>query len=269
MEKKKKENSYAEKTSGYLKDSWKNLITSFKSLDKRILHVVIYDLLFFIICFGVFYLFKLLITLKAEPLKGFKLDESALVPGSDLAANTQLLKGFYNTMLFYVILFALILVLVYIFANLLIWIQVTGRKPRKIKFNFAKNFFLINIIWVITWLILFLVVINSLRPETTYFWMLGFIVFYAHLTAIMYISYFKSARIRKAVKQAFNIGFAKIHHFIVPYVFVAVIFYIINNVLRLFIQLPDTYRIFASTIILLFYFAWLRFYVYSFVKDLV
>lgn len=252
----------------YIKGSWKNFISSFRTLDRRILHVVVYDLVFFIICFGLFYLFRKVLVSKLGSIAGFNIGAEGFQPGPELAANAEIAKSMYSVFVAYIIIFLLIGIALYILANLLIWAQIAEKRLKKMKKKFAGKFFLMNFIWIAAWIALFFLVMNSIRTEKAMHWILGFGIAYAHLTTVMYISYFKSAKAKKAVSQAFSTGIGKIHYFIVPYAFAIALFYIVNYIAGLLQPLPDSYQMFAATVLVLFYFAWLRIYIYSFARDL-
>jgi hypothetical protein len=257
------------KAEKYLKNSWKNFIETFRSLDKSILHIVLYDLAFYIVCFILFYKFRDIIVSKGQEIVGLDLSTAVLKSVEVAGVQVEVVKSFYNTLLFCTVLFAAIAALAYILSNLLIWSTIAGKKLKKLNKRFVGYFFLMNIIWVIAWGVLFFIVATGMRPELVPRWALIFTVIYSHLTALMYIAYFKRAKAGRAVKTAFNTGFAKIHNFIVPYFFAAAVFVAINIILKAFDTLPPKTFMFISTITALFYFAWLRIYVYSFARDLV
>ncbi len=258
----------------YLKSTFNNFISSFKNIDRTIIFIVAYKLIFYAACVFMFFKFRDILLVKAEPLMGIDPGVIRGGPSPELSAVAETIKSFYIGIVMYALIFVLILLAVYIAANFLIWSRITRKKIKNTKHVFAARFFLLNVLWVVPWLFLAAIIVRSVRVEVLIEWMLGMVLLYIHLTAVLYISYFKTGKAARAVRKAFDIGFTKIHYFMVPYLFAAIIFTILNIVLAPFknyaIVLGGLSRTNTFTLIaFLFYAAWLRIYIYSFAKDLV
>ena len=160
----------------------------------------------------------------------------------------------------------------YTLTNLFIWAFVTEKK--KLKKPFVKKFFVLNMIWVIGWFALSMIIFSGLKSEVFLKWALSIVLIYSHLTTIMYISYFTKGNAVNAFKKAFDIGITKIHYFIVPYIFAGILFVLMNKVIAPFQNVafttlsPDLATI-IGVVIFMFYGAWLRMYMYSFVKRFI
>ncbi|MBN2111659.1 hypothetical protein JW707_01030 [Candidatus Woesearchaeota archaeon] len=252
----------------YIKEKYSEFIEGFKSLDRTLLFVVVYNLVFYI---SVVISYSKMLDIMydmSQPLMAIAastLSESVQILDSQIAT----FKMFYFSMIGYAALFLIILYLIYSLTNLFMWSAITKTKLRKSSRNFILKFFGLNLAWLVAWAVLVFILLLSLRTETVPFWFVAAILIYAHTTTIAYIAYFKRKKICVSIKSAFNTGFAKLHKFLIPYVFALIVFIIINAV---FTPIGNMLYKGVNTIFLiafLFYSAWLRIYVYSFAKKLV
>ena len=252
----------------YLKSKFDEFINSFKTLDRTLLYIVVYKLVFYIAIVISYNKFASILQEKSGPILAIassSISHSAEVLSSQAAT----LKGFLFSMLGYLIFFVIILYIIYTLMNLFIWSTITRTKLKKSSKNFIMKFFGLNLIWLIGWIVVIFLLLMSLRKETVPYWFAGVAFVYSHLTVLLYIAYFKRKKISRSLKSAFNTGFAKLHKFIIPYILAVVVFAIVNAVFT-----PIGTRLYTGVntvflIAFLFYAAWLRIYIYSFAKKLV
>ena len=139
---------------------------------------------------------------------------------------------------------------------------------------FIKKFFVLNMLWVIGWFLLSIFIFSGLKPEVFLKWAVGIVLIYSHLTAIMYIAYFTKGNAVKSLRKAFDIGITKIHYFIIPYIFAGILFLLLNTAISpfqnfAFTNLGPNSATIVGVVIYMFYGAWLRIYLYSFVKRFI
>lgn len=251
----------------YLKNKWAEFIESFKNLDKGILMIAMYRLIFY---FAVIFSWKKLsgmILGGIEPLVAFASTASELTSAEMFKQQTLAFQSFYTSVIIYFIIAVLVTVTVYIATNMLIWNTITGKKLKKSKFEL--RFLGMNLIWVLAWGLLSFLLLMSIRTNVIAFFFLGIVLLYAHLTTLLYIAFYKKKKIGKSIRSAFGTGFAKIKSFIVPYLLAFVLFLLLNFAVaplgRITVIPVNT----IYFIVFLFYFAWFRTYIYSFAKKLV
>ena len=258
----------------YLISALGNFRDSFKNLDRTILFIVAYKLVFYIASILLILNLRNIILKKGEPLLGIDPEILRMGQGPELAALSESVRSFYSQITMYAVLFCILILALHIAANFLIWAAITGKRIRKVKPCFALRFFAMNILWVALWAFLAAIAFMSIRPEVFFKWAFGIVLVYSHFTAVVYISYFKGSRAARSLKKAADVGINKIQHFIVPYALAGLIFLALNIALaplsRLTMfsgRLTASYA--AVFIVFLLYAAWLRIYIYSFAKKLV
>lgn len=254
------------KTINYIKETFSNFVDSFRNLDKTILYVVVYNFVLYISSYAVFR--KMLDSFmdKAAPI--FDIATQNAYGASDVILQNQvgIIRTFRHAFWSHGVSFLVIIFLIYTLINLIVWAAITNKKLKRSRFEL--NFFGLNLMWVAGTAIIVYFFSSSFKPESIAIGLFILMLIYSHLTTILYIAYFKKKKIGKSVKSAFNTGFAKLHHFILPYAFAAAIFIILNAILM---PIGNSLRQHSNTIFFitfLFYFAWLRIYIYSFAKKL-
>lgn len=253
----------------YIKKTFRNFIKSFKSLDRTMLYIVVYKLVFYLAVLAFYGKFVEIMVKRVQPV--FAMVTTTVSPESKelLKAQIGTIKGFYWSIAIYAIIFALILFLIYALTNLFIWSAITDTKLRKSRASFILKFYGLSAIWFIAWSVLVLMVIWSIKINVVLYWFLAIALLYSHLTTLLYISYFKGKGLGKSIKSSFNTGFAKLQNFILPYVFAALVFLLLNILLIPLGRIIHTNLMTVYFIVFIFYFAWLRLYIYSFARDLV
>ncbi len=253
----------------YLREAGRNFINTFKALDRTIFLVVVYNLVFYLLLLAAYMKYISLIATTAEPLLKWGVGDFASVSKETAQSYMATIDMFYINMALYAVLFLVLVLAVYALTNLLVWGAITSTDLRKQKLNFFLRYSALNLVWCSAWALLFAVVVWSVKKEAIAYWLLAIALLYGHLTAALYISYFRKKRVGKSIRSAFDIGLANIHRFIVPYLLAAAVFIALNLVVFPFQNLYLTHLTTVNFIIFLFYFAWLRIYIYSFAKNLV
>jgi hypothetical protein len=230
---------------------------------------VVYKLVFYLAVLAFYGKFVEIMVKRVQPV--FSMVTTAVSPESKALLQSQIgtIRGFYWSLAIYAIIFALILFLIYALTNLFIWSAITDTKLRKSRASFISKFYGLSAIWAVALSVLFLIVAVSIRTKAVLYWFLVIALLYSHLTTLLYISYFKGKRLGKSIKSAFNTGFVKLQHFILPYVFAVLVFVLLNMLLMQMGRIIYTNLMTVYFIVFIFYFAWLRLYIYSFARDLV
>ncbi len=264
-----------EKAKDYVKSSFRELKGSFKSLDRTILFVTLYNLVFFFASITIGLRYSSLFTERMNRLfGGVDFNAVRMGPSPELAGLAGVVKSFYWTMIFYFVVLWLIMFALLAVTNFLIWISITRKKLKKTKPGFAGRFLALLFGWSAVWSLIFFEIFISIKPEVLLKWLAIVYLVYAHLTTLLYIAYFKRGNVRKALKNSFAAGFGKFQHFVMPYIYAGIIFFVLNKVLvpiqRYTVILGEFNGVNVSTfIIFIFFGAWLKIYIYSFAKKLV
>lgn len=253
----------------YLREAGRNFIGSFRTLDRGIFLIVVYRMVFYISVIVAFTKYQSVMIKSIEPISAFGVSDFANLSESTMISVSSALKSVYFSLFLYAALFGIAILLVYSITNFLIWAAITSTKINKSRIRFMLRFIGLNYIWAIAWAVLFVLIAVSIRREVVGYWGIALILLYSHFTALLCISYFMKKRIGKSIKSAFSTGFGKIQHFVVPYVLAAAVFMVINLVFMPLQRHYATYLNIVNIILFLFYFAWLRIYIYSFAKKLV
>lgn len=265
MKKQKKGKSKLKK---YLVKTAAGFFNSFAKLDRTILYIVVYKLVFYLGLLGCYKVSSMVFFQKSMPLFKLAASDASVQTKEVLQTYIQAIHTFYIEMALYAALFAIIIFAIYSLTNLLIWSAITGKKLKKKDMKFSAGFFGLSAVWVLTWVMIMLLAVLSVRTEVVALWIVPITLFYGHFTNLAYISYFKRGKVFKSIRSSFGVGTSKLGAFILPYILTLVGFIIINLVLML---IPIFIKIRPMTlyfIVFLFYFAWFRIYVYSFAKKL-
>jgi hypothetical protein len=254
------------KTTEYLKETFENFKDSFRNLDKTILYVVVYNMVFYLASYAVYTKMLSKFMEKAQPVFDIATENVYGASEAVIESQVHIIRSFRFAFWSYGIGFIIAIFLLYALVSLLVWGAITKKKLKPSKFEL--NFFLLNLIWIVGAGIIIYLMASSFKLESLALGLLALMLIYAHLTTILYIAYFKKKKIRKSIKSAFNTGIAKIHHFIVPYVFALAVFIVLNIIIRPIGAAAQAYMNIIFFIAFLFYFAWLRIYIYSFAKKL-
>lgn len=249
------------KKEGYFKKNYRIFRDSFKKIDLRIFQIIFFDLVFYS-----------LIPLIA--ITTFKMIESKAktinLPMSLLQLETENaekllsdLTGFYFLLIATVILILLTIIIDWSIFKGLAW---GFTVKRKFNFKFFLRFFLLNLAWLGIFIILIFLFAFAFKQELLPIYMSILLIVWIYFTNIIYALFTKKGDL-KSIKKAFKLGFTKVHYFILPYTVLLVILLIIYFIMSLITFLPYGIGLALIILILLFYFAWARFYIVDVVSE--
>ena len=228
---------------------------------KQVLLSTIYDTVFWLLFFATTYVLGIIINKETAMLKNINFNQQAVLAQGIAQANITLLKTFAAKIAFYALIYLLIIALFYTLMKGIIWLTLLNKKPTK---QYFKQFYKLNLLWGIIWLAIFIFVLIGVQTEYRNYLAIIAFAFYLHMTTIAQTTF----TVKNTIKEAFNAvimtGIGKIHYFILPYSFSAVIYWLLTRILQ-FIPTQTTAIIVAAMLIALFYLAWLR----NYVKDVI
>src|SRR3989344_6848933 len=196
------------------------LINSFKRINLRFFLILAFDILFYFILMQTGNFFLKIIEKKAA-----NVDLAQNLLGLDQQAASGLLTSLRGFFFFLIISAILFLVLEAINLSVfkgLIW---TATANKKFNFKFFKKFLLLNLIWLPSWFLLIFLFAVIINPETSPIFMMIILGMAFYFNNILYPMFLKENKLRK-IKKAFKLGIEKIHHFIVPYGIIIILFLI-------------------------------------------
>lgn len=250
-------------------------IKSFKGLDKRIIHVIMFDALFYLALFGLLIFTFNSLSWNFEAVKeaiptltnviGEMEEIEAVATPQEL---TELSNLFFmvisKTILILLIVFILSF-MVGIFFKGLIWTKILHKK---FDIHYYRRFALLNLFWIAPWSILIVLLLYAIKSAVVLWYIIGIMIIFIHFTNIIYVIFEKEKKFSRILKETFIFGIEKIPYFILPYIVVTSIFVILLFILSLFTFLPLNMHIIFSVLVLLAYFAWVRIYLSRIVLHL-
>lgn len=253
-----------------LKQELKLFLDSFK-LKKNFLYIILYDLLFFIIAILFVKFFGGIIG-KMSSNVDLSIVERVLISPSP--AQTEILKATVNNVKM-VIFGAMIAFTLYLIIIIFIWslsrgLIYTTLLNKKFDKKFYWKFLLLNLLFYIPLLILlfaFIYVIKEL-PQAIYALFLILLIA-VYFLALSYISFVKIGKVFKAVGNALEFGFTKIHKMIIPLILIIIIFVIMSLITANIIKiLSFAIQPYVSLLIFIIYLAWARIYFVKVVEKI-
>jgi len=248
----------------YLKKTKETLIESFKELDTRIINILLFDLIFYLITFLSLIKFGKQTQNKYLELNLLPMDQIGTLPQGELANVSTQLQGFiFSLIIGFILIGVLIFISTVIFKGL-IWLQTTKTKP---KLNFFPKFALLNIVWLITCILPIIILAFVLKREIMAPIIAVLAILALHFTNIIYILFTKENKLN-VIKKALKIGTKKIHHYIIPYIIIAIVFFLIFQLYWIYKFIPENIQNIISALILLTHLAWARIYLTKITKQL-
>ena len=249
----------------YWKNTYITFLNSFKKLDKRVIYIVFCDFLFLLLLIAGLFLWNANISKKiAEIPVDLLQDPESLSP--EMAEQTlSLLKAPLISVMIATIILLTFIFLIWTFFKGIIWNLVL---KKKFGLKYYYKFILLNLFWFALWLIPAFLIIISLKRKPSAIFLLLVLIFLIYFTNILYILFTKRNLIKEALKNTFKLGFNKIHFFLLPYILMLVTMLIISLILWPTHFLPERIYTSISTLALVFYLAWLRFYLADVVSEL-
>ncbi|MBD3361828.1 hypothetical protein GF358_03480 [Candidatus Woesearchaeota archaeon] len=240
-----------------IKKSFLQFINSFK--NKNILWVLLYDICFILIT-GV--MARATSKIMTSQLTKIGLTNAQALSPEIISQQLGAIKTLAITFLIITIIFYIILVFIYAIFRAWIWTKLMNTKPTK---AFVKKFYLLNLLWITGWAIIFGLGITALNPQYYTYLIAIITIAYIHLTTIMHHSFTWEQKIKKSLGKAFITGIGKIDKFIIPYIYIIVIYIVITKV---FAILPQKSRYFMMFALILAFMAWYRTYMNDIIKQI-
>jgi hypothetical protein len=249
----------------YLKQTKKTLIESFKELDTKIINIILFDLIFYLITFLSLIKFGKITQNKYIKLNLLPMDKIGQLPQEELTKVTSQLQGFIFTLIAGIILIVLIIFLSVVIFKGLIWLQTTKTKT---KLSFFPKFALLNLIWILV-CVLPIVILAFLLKRAIMAPIIVLIALAAlHFINIIYILFTKENKLN-TIKKALKLGTKKLHHYIIPYLIIAIVFFLVFQVYWIYKFTPEKIQNIFSALILLTHLAWARIYLTKVTEELI
>jgi len=250
---------------------------SFKLDKKRFFSVIIFDSLFILVSYITLFLWRIWVSSSASKISGLDLatlTENAL---QELAA----LKSFYYGILICSLLLIIFLFFAWSFFQGFIWNTIL---KKKFDLNYFKKFLLLNLACIPLSIILFFIAaicigfFNSIflffsttGLNTSFimfillilftFVFLPIILYLINFISILYFYFTKKKEILDSFKNTFNIAVKKIHLLYAPYLIMSLVFVLLSVITIPLNIFPEWLTSLFSLIFLIFYAAWIRFYI--------
>lgn len=242
---------------------WAEFVHSWQ-LGKKLLVIALLDALFWLALGLLSGIAGILLRKQVEALRALNLNSPALLSPGVADAGIATFKNAYATSLATLAVFVLLAIIAYALSRGMIWLTILNQEPRLV---FFRKFFLLNIIWLLGVLAVFLFVGLAITPAVAavLFLLLGLL--FIHLTTVLHYCFVRVRNIRKALSDAFRIGLGKMGRFVHAYCYVLLAYVIVSQVFRF--ARGDKFLIGISFIILLLFMAWYRLYLGSILKRIV
>ena len=250
---------------------------SFKLDKKRFFSVIIFDSLFILVSYITLFLWRIWVSSSASKISGLDLatlTENAL---QELAA----LKSFYYGILICSLLLIIFLFFAWSFFQGQIWNTIL---KKKFDLNYFKKFLLLNLACIPLSIILFFIAViflsffrsiflffSTTGLNTSFimfillilftFVFLPIILYLINFISILYFYFTKKNKILDSFKNTFNIAVKKIHLLYAPYLIMSLVFVLLSVITIPLNIFPEWLTSLFSLIFLIFYAAWIRFYI--------
>lgn len=245
----------------FLKQNYNIFINSFKRINLKIFLILGLEFLFY---FTFMLAGNFLIKLLEKKTANVDLTQN-LMGLNQQAANTLLtsVKGMFSFLVISMILFGILIIISWSLFKGLIWTITTNKK---FSTEFFMKFLKLNLIWLPAWFLLMFLFAIIIKPAAAPIYMLITLATAFYFTNILYPLFLKHNKI-KIIKESFRLGIKKIHHFIMPYAIIIVLFFIISRLYSLItLNINANSNIFFG--IILIFVAWMRYYFVDIVGSL-
>lgn len=235
-----------------IQKTFKEFLNSFK--NKKILWIFCYDICLLLIAL---ILVKGASKIMASQLERLGLTNVQTLTPEIISQQLGAIKTLAITFFIIITIFYLINIFNYSLFRTWVWTKIMNKQPTK---TFVKKFFLLNLIWITGWMALFILGVTALSKEY-YVYMIGIIlILYIHLTTIMHHSFTWKQEIKRSIGKAFTLGLGNIGRFIIPYIYIIIIYIILTKV---FVVIPLQAQYVSMFVLILLFLAWYRIYINS------
>lgn len=232
----------------YLKNTLKTYANSFK--NKKIPLVLAINILFVLIASALIKLTKIISQSQIDKINSIDLSDIISQTEAQLQATISTLRGFALFAMLTAVLFLLLLIISWTLCQGIIY---TALLKKKFSLRHFEKFLILNLIWIIPWLILIFMILFVGKTENFIAPILILALLFLHFSLILYTLFAKNNKLGQ-IKQALKLGITKIHHFIMPYLIIIITFIILSQLNLLNIN----YLIIAFVYLL--FFSWLQNY---------
>ncbi len=242
-------------------------IQSFKDIKKPFLWVMLYDFLF-ISLFGLCgFVVSTRISSRLKEVVSYDFSKLQMDPLNAVEAEQMLglVKGFMIYYIIALLVLGIIFILLWSLFKSLAWSKVADKG---FSLRYFNRFTLLSIIfWVVAFVFsVFIFVTIDTGYAVLYALLLGSVFFY--LNTILSYTFVSKQRLGKSFGSIIDVGLRKIHHFILPYIFVMVV----GIVLLIIIYFVGKIGVFALGIVVFSIFfimftAWYKFYISKVIES--
>lgn len=248
------------------KKEWDNFIGSFKKLNNDYFFTILYDLGFLFSFYLIIWLTSLWLLPYLEKIQTIQqqvVQDISAIPQTQLESYGTIMLDFYYQFLTYSVLFIILIFLIWSVFRYLIYSKVLRKR---VSFKQSFMFLLLNSLWIIFYLAISIFLIYLFGHPILLIFL--FIVF-IHFTLILYIQFIKKQKIKLALKSLYEIGIKKIHIFLMPYLFIILVFVALYLLIAVLLKpVPENIISPFAFIFFLSYLAWMRFYIADVLKKL-
>ncbi len=192
--------------------------------DKKFILVLALNTLFVLLTIGTIKLIEWCANDLIEALKNVDLSNVLTQSELQLNATTTIMERFIVFILIAVISFILFMAANWSFFQSVIWSILL---QKKFTLKFFGKFLLLNMVWFLPWLALIFIIWFGAKPNLLIILLALLILSFFHFSFILYALFAKESKFRE-IKEAIKSGVCKLHYFILPYIFVLIIFMIIS-----------------------------------------
>ncbi len=250
---------------------------SFKLDKKRFFSVIIFDSLFILVSYIALFLCGMWLNSSASKISGLDLTTLTENAVNDLAA----LKSFYYGVIVCLILLIIFLFFTWSFFQGFIWTTIL---KKKFDLDYFKKFLLLNLACIPISIILFFIAVIFLRFFNSIFLFfsitglnkslvmlillilftfvfLPILLYLINFISILYFYFTNKKKILYSFKNTFNIAVKKIHLLYIPCLIMSLVLVLLSVITIPLNIFPEWITSLFLLIFLIFYSAWIRFYI--------
>ena len=229
---------------------------------KIIIITALYDAIYWLFVYGIIYFFKWQLQKAAANAQATAVLSGVMTPeAAEPTANA--LQGFVFTIFGGAAIAFILCLLAYTLARGMIWATIADKKPDKKLFIKMLG---ANAGWWAIWGILFvLIALGGKNNPNSKMALFGLLAVATYFTPIMHAIFIKTRQIGYSISNGLAWGIARVHRFIIPYIFALIVFVIMYQPFRL-VQ-NTAYLQPASMLFVVLFFAWLKIYIYDVVTE--
>ncbi len=197
-------------------------------------------------------------------------EESLQILSGQLGVIQTVLKDIYVT-LFLLVLLVFISFAVFKGISWLFVRCIANKEKLKLNLNYFLKFSGLTLLWTLILVLLFIIIIFNISSDAAEkrgmeIFSISYLLIMFYFAAISYAYFVKDEKIWKSLKNALLKGVKKIYIFVPVFLIILIIFFLVSNLLTIFIRIP--YISFIFIIIFFVLCVWERIYLLLIVKEL-